>query len=167
LDRCSKTQSQCVSHIDVNSLSQEMGWITQSYSKHPHTFISRAYKPFMAKKENTSFNLDWCASRKWKITKSGMPSRLNYSVIIIVYTIYKCYRGPHNTTWCAAGWKSCFMLCNGILWSSMGKMFRNITYLLRQYQFHRYEKGFGVYLYLIKFSYFPEHFKFQSDALPF
>jgi len=78
-----------------------MIWMIQSYSQHPHNFISRAYTTFMAKKTHP---LIWTGARAASENKKGgMPDRLNYCVIITVYTIYKCDRRPHNTTWCAAG----------------------------------------------------------------
>jgi hypothetical protein len=40
-----------------------------------------------------------------KITVSGIRNRLKYCVICVVYTQFKCGRGPHNTTWRAASWR--------------------------------------------------------------
>jgi hypothetical protein len=44
------------------------------------------------------------AAASGQITLSGIPNCLNYSEIFGIYTIYKCGRGPHNTTWWTADW---------------------------------------------------------------
>jgi len=48
----------------------------------------------------------WAGSlaARGKITGSGTPDRLNYSVFYSVYAIYKCGRGRH-ITWRNAGWR--------------------------------------------------------------
>ena len=49
----------------------------------------------------------WAGSRaaRGKITVSGVPNCQNYFEMSTVYTVYKCGRGPHKTTWWAAGWR--------------------------------------------------------------
>ena len=65
----------------------------------------RAWEPnlFMPKDRNR-----WCGlalGPHGKITGSSKLNCLNHHVTIIVYIIYKCDNGPHDTTWRDATWR--------------------------------------------------------------